>query len=302
MNKSLITLTAAATATVSKILNFSCVDGPGNRLVIFLQGCNFRCQNCHNPHTIGICNHCGDCANHCPADALSMRQADSGKSQVIWNPELCTHCDTCLAVCPTQSNPKTRRYSVEEMLAIVRKNNMFITGITVTGGEATLQLKFIIALFSRIKADPRLNHLTCMIDSNGSLSETGWLKVIPVLDGAMIDLKAWQEETHLWLTGRDNHRVFQTLHLLASHKKLHEVRLLHIPTITDFQGEIDDLAHYLLQLPASTRIRLNAFQHHGVTGEALNWPICTKEEIESLAQQLEKYGVNNVVRPAVLSS
>ncbi|WP_064603599.1 YjjW family glycine radical enzyme activase [Photobacterium sp. J15] len=300
MNKRLITVTTVA--TVSKILNFSCVDGPGNRLVIFLQGCNYRCKNCHNPHTIGVCDHCGDCVSHCPANALSIRQNGSGKSQVIWEQALCTHCDTCLNVCPKQSNPKTQRYTVEEMLAVVRKNSLFITGVTVTGGEATLQLNFITELFTQIKADPALNHLTCMIDSNGSLNETGWLKVMPVLDGAMIDLKAWQEETHLWITGRDNHRVFKTLNLLAEQQKLHEVRLLHIPSVTDFQAEIDDLADYLSQLPISTQVRLNAFQHHGVTGEALEWPVCTKEEIETLAQQLEKRGVKNVVRPAVVFS
>ena len=30
-------------ATVSKVLTYSIVDGPGNRLVVFLQGCNFDC-------------------------------------------------------------------------------------------------------------------------------------------------------------------------------------------------------------------------------------------------------------------
>ncbi|MCZ8499613.1 4Fe-4S cluster-binding domain-containing protein [Vibrio lentus] len=33
-----------------RVLTFSCVDGQGNRLVLFLQGCNFDCITCHNPH------------------------------------------------------------------------------------------------------------------------------------------------------------------------------------------------------------------------------------------------------------
>lgn len=37
---------------VSDTLSFSNVDGPGNRFVVFLQGCNFDCIACHNPQTI----------------------------------------------------------------------------------------------------------------------------------------------------------------------------------------------------------------------------------------------------------
>ncbi len=56
-----------------------------------------------------------------------------------------------------------------------RKAVLFIEGITVSGGEATTQLPFVVALFTAIKNDPQLRHLTCLVDnSNGMLSETGW--------------------------------------------------------------------------------------------------------------------------------
>lgn len=303
-------------ATVSNILNFSCVDGPGNRLVIFLQGCNFSCKNCHNPHTIGMCDSCGECIAHCPTQALSLVGNDclyelyephdshdlagsKGNARLQWNADLCTACDTCLAVCPRQSSPKTQQYSVDEMLTVIRKNSLFITGITVTGGEATLQLAFIIALFTAVKSAEDLQHLTCMVDSNGSLSDAGWEKLLPVIDGAMIDLKAWQQATHLWITGRDHHRVFRSLALLAQHDKLYEVRLLHIPGITDFDIDIDALAGYLTELPETTRIRLNAFQHHGVTGVASEWKTCSEADMQQLAGQLLQRGVEKLILPSV---
>ncbi|MGI2147329.1 YjjW family glycine radical enzyme activase [Shewanella baltica] len=295
MNTPLVSLNRQV--MVSQLLPFSCVDGPGSRLVLFLQGCNYQCKSCHNPHTIGVCDACGDCIATCPDNALTLINLNN-KPRIRWDSERCSQCDTCLAVCPKQASPKVTHYKVEEILVILHSQRHFINGITVSGGEASLQLPFILALFQGIKATESLSHLTCMLDTNGSLNLTGWHKLLPFLDGAMVDLKAWQQDTHRYITGRDNHAVFKSIQLLAQQQKLYEVRLLHIPSITDYEQEIEALATYLLQLGADTRVKLNAFHHHGVVDDALTWPSCTQTDIERLAAKLAKRGVTNLILPS----
>ncbi len=281
-------------ATVSKILTWSCVDGPGNRLVIFLQGCNFACPSCHNPHTIGQCDHCGVCVPACPANALKLID-----DRVVFDPTACDHCDACLRACPISASPMTFTYSLEEVLAIVRANLAFLAGVTVSGGEATLQLKFVAALFAAIKTDPELSGLTCFIDSNGHQGELAWKRVLPVTDGVMLDIKAFDANTHHGLTGRGNERSLASARLLHEAGKLHELRFLMIPQRTDTGDELDHLIDFALSLDPELRIRLNAFQHHGVRGPARSWEKVSREGVEAAATRLRAAGLRNIVTPMV---
>lgn len=69
-----------------------------------------------------------------------------------WQAALCTDCDACLDACPRSANPKTATMTVAEVLALLRRDGPLLSGITVSGGEATTQLPFVVALFAAIKA------------------------------------------------------------------------------------------------------------------------------------------------------
>ena len=281
-------------AAVSKIINYSCVDGPGNRLVIFLQGCNFNCAACHNPHTIGVCNDCGECVPVCHAGSLSV---ENGK--VMFDPTDCDQCDDCIDACPISASPMARQYSVDEILGLIRKHLPFLNGITVSGGEPTMQLKFITELFTAVRNDPRLNNLTCFIDSNGNLGADGWRKVLPVTDGVMLDIKGLDQSLHTQLTGKSNERSLASARFVHAAGKLHELRYLLIPGKTDCAAELNSLAAFAASLGDDVQVRLNAFQHHGVRGDALAWDPMTEAGVDSAAATLRTAGVSKVVTPAV---
>jgi pyruvate formate lyase activating enzyme len=281
-------------ATVSKILTYSIVDGPGNRLVLFLQGCNFDCTACHNPHTIGECNNCGDCVPACHADALSMVNG-----RIVFNPLTCDQCDDCLEVCPIDANPMVREYSVENILALAREHRPFLTGITVSGGEPTRQLRFVVALFEAIKSDEALAGLDCFIDSNGYLGTAGWETLLPVTDGVMLDIKSFRDAAHRELTGKGHRKSLQSARILHEAGKLYELRFLLVPGVTDSDDELDGLIEFVNGLGGDVRVKLNAFQHHGVRPQALEWEKSSKADVDRAAARLHEAGISNVVTPAV---
>jgi pyruvate formate lyase activating enzyme len=281
-------------ATLNKILTCSFVDGPGNRLVLFFQGCNLACSACHNPYTIGTCDHCGDCVPACDPGALTLQS-----NNVIFNPTLCDQCDACLTICPISASPMTTQFSVEDILALIRQHKPFLSGITVSGGEATMQSEFVKALFAAIKSDPELSDLTCFIDSNGMLDKTGWQYLLPVTDGVMLDIKSFATDLQKELTGHDNNAALDAAHVLLKAGKLYEIRYLLIPGKTDSTAELDQLVAFIQTLGLNTRVRLNAFQHHGVRGPALELDTMPKSGVDAVVELLADAGIHNVTTPAI---
>lgn len=281
----------APVGITSGVLPCSLVDGPGARFVAFLQGCGFDCAACHNPFTIGVCDDCGACLDACEEGALSL-----SAGRVSWDPDRCSGCDACVMACPIDATPKTRRWTPETLTEQVRSAAPFLSGVTVSGGEATRQAAFVEGFFRTLAADPRLARLTRFVDSNGDADLATWASLAPWMDAAMIDLKAFDDDLHRALTGRPVDRVRSSIAWLAEQERLHEVRLLLIPGRNDAPALLDRTAAWLAATAPGVPVKVIGFRRHGVRERAQAWPEPSPEQLAAAARRLRDGGIDRIVQ------
>ena len=275
-------------APVNKIIPSSVVDGPGNRTAIFFQSCNFNCRYCHNPETIHMCQNCGACVATCPVQALSIVDG-----KVVWDKKKCCGCDTCIKTCTHNASPKVTEMSAEEIWEEIKDNLFFIRGITVSGGECTLQAEVVKELFTIAKS----NGLSTLIDSNGSYDFKNHPELLAVTDGVMLDIKADNEERHRWLTGTSISPVLENLEYLAGVDKLEEIRTVCIPQQLNSEATIQVAAEILKPylLKKDIRYKLIKYRHFGVRQEYRDYEEPTPEYMEELRALAEQSGFRNIV-------
>lgn len=273
-------------ALVNRIIPFSSVDGLGNRTAIFLQGCNFDCLFCHNPETIKACDSCGVCISQCPFEALSI---EGGK--VAWDKTRCRSCDACLQACTRNSSPKAVWVEVDDILEDIKRTQPFISGITVSGGECMLQAEVLIKLMQEVK---KLG-LTTFIDTNGSIPFWDKERLTDLMDMAMVDLKSYQAEEHMRLTGENNHNVIKNIKYLAKMEKLYEVRTVVVPGILDNYSNVNSIAALIAALNPNIRYKLIKYRPMGVRKHKLQCGAPSDQMMEELSEIAYAKGCENVI-------
>lgn len=276
-------------AIVNNIIPFSCVDGPGNRTAVFLQGCNINCKYCHNPETRKLCIHCGACVEQCPAGALSKNE--DGK--VVYDSKKCVKCDTCIRVCKNDSSPRTKEMTPEEVYAMVKKQIPFIRGLTVSGGECMLWPEFLTELFKLAKQDG----LNTLIDSNGMIPFSKYPELLEVTDGVMLDIKAFDNTDYFNVTGYSNEVVLENAGYLAEISKLSEVRVVVVQDLYDAKRSVEQICEFLSAYAdyKKIRIKLISYRPIGVREEYSHYQMPSEDLMNQLSNIFKTCGFENII-------
>ena len=120
-------------------------------------------------------------------------------------------------------------------------------GITVSGGEALLQIDFLLELFKKAK---KRGINTCLDTScNPFTREESWLakfeELMQYTDLLLVDIKEIDNEKHKKLTGCTNENILDMCRYLSDIKKPVWIRHVLVPGWSDFDEDLHALRSFI---------------------------------------------------------
>lgn len=240
-------------ATIFDIQRYSVHDGPGIRTLVFFKGCPLRCRWCQNPESLDSereiaffankCIACGECAKVCPKGAIVL-EADRRIDRA-----LCDRCGKCAEVCYAEALTVIgKEYDIRALLDVVERDRPFYEqsggGVTVSGGEPTLQFDFLLDFFKTAKEAG----LNTVIETCGAFAWSKFKRLLPYLDLIYFDLKVIDEKEHERLTRTSNKRILANARRLVESGKKVVFRVPLVPGMTDTEQNLSDLIDLLGEL------------------------------------------------------
>ena len=181
----------------------------------------------------------------------------------------------CPMRCKYCHNPDTRemhrgqKRSAESLIEEFQRNRSFYEkgGITVTGGEALMQIDFLLELF-RLAKDGDIH--TC-IDTSGITYCTGESdynrkldELMTMTDLVLLDIKHMDPLGHKELTGHDNDNILGFARYLENKRIPVWIRQVLIPGITDDENQLTALGEFLATLCNVCAIEVLPYHTMGV--------------------------------------
>ena len=139
-------------------------------------------------------------------------------------------------------------------------------GITVSGGEALLQIDFVIELFKLAKE--KGVHTTLDTSGNPFTREEPFFskfnELMKVTDLFMLDIKQIDDEKHKKLTGWTNSNILDLAQYLSDNQKARWIRHVLVPGITTDDADLEKLRHFVGSLKMVERVEILPYHTLGV--------------------------------------
>lgn len=141
------------------------------------------------------------------------------------------------------------------------KNYIFPNGgVTVTGGEPLIQVKFLIELFKKLKQE---NIHTC-IDTSGMFRLTDDIKkLLSLTDLVLLDIKQINSEKCKDLVGFDNTKELNFAKYLSNNNIHIWIRQVLIPGYTDDKDDLINLKNFISSLKTVDKIEILPYHNMG---------------------------------------
>ena len=198
---------------IHSIETFGTHDGPGIRMVVFTQGCQFRCLYCANPDTWDVKGGQYKSMNEIVQMAIHQKPYFGKKG-----------------------------------------------GVTISGGEPTLQRSKLLQLFIQLHA----NGINTALDSNGRLLNDEVKALLAETDYLLLDVKHFNDHWHHKLTGLSNSSVLQVAAFRESTNKPMWLRYVLVPGWSDQEEYLHELGNHFKDYTSIEKIEIQPYHLLGV--------------------------------------
>ena len=234
--------------------SFGAVDGPGIRFVVFLQGCKMRCKYFHNPETWNLV-----------ADYSRLYSEDLGEAE---REELAKRIEENTKMLKDKGI-KLEARTPEDVLKQALRYKPYWKGdggITVSGGEALLQIDFLIEFFKLAKAEG----IHTAIDTAGNPFTreepffSKFRELMKVTDLFILDIKQIEDQKHRDLTGFTNANILDLAQYLSEQGKHMWIRHVLVPGITTDEADLRKTDEFIRTLQNVDKVEVLPYHKLGI--------------------------------------